>query len=252
MASEKLQKILEMSNKMSKKGKNETNSSHTQSMKPAVSLQEKISNANKAIENIDKIYTSPYVPTQKEVEEWNTERGREELTEMADKNVFMEKLNHSKLPSAIIESMRQNPCTYDPSLFNSVMGEENALFKKLNEAYAKGKEEPISGVKAVQQINEQLENRDKQRLEENAIFTEEKASNNNIVGNFSLEMLEETIEKVIDRKFNTLNESLTHKLPSSVKTMSLTENGNFRFLDSEDNVYECQMKYLGKRKKTKK
>ena len=46
-----------------------------------------------------------------------------------------------------------------------------------------------------------------------------------------------------------LNESISRKLLSQIRSMSITESGNFRFLDGEDNVYECQMKYIGKRKK---
>lgn len=248
MASEKLQKILAMSKNMDKKGA-KTNSTHKQPIKASVSLYEQVNNANKTIANIDAMYNAPYVPTKEEKETWNTERGREELTEMADKNVFMEKLKQSKLPAAILESMRQNPCNYDPNLVNSVMGPENALFKKLNEAYGKDKEEPIRGVKAIQQINEQLETRDKQNIEETKTITETPSST---VSNIDLTTLEQIIEKVIDRKFNLINESISRKMPSTIRSMSITESGNFRFLDNEDNVYECQMKYIGKRKKTKK
>lgn len=250
MASEKLQQILAMSNKMDKKGGKAT-STQFKPIKATVSLNEKISNANKAIENIDAMYNSPYIPTQEEKEAWNTERGREELTEMANQSVFMEKLKSSHLPAAILESMRQNPCNYDVSVVNKMMGPENALFKKLNEAYGKEKEEPVRGVKAIQQINEQLETRDKQIIEEN-VNNEDLIINKTQNTNFSLESLEEMIERVIDRKLNSLNESLIKpNNSSSIKTMSITESGTFRFLDSEDNVYECQMKYLGKRKKKK-
>lgn len=248
MASEKLQKILAMSKNMDKKG-TKTNSTHKQPIKTPVSLYEQVNNANKTIANIDAMYNAPYVPTKEEKEAWNTERGREELTEMADKNVFMEKLKQSKLPAAILESMRQNPCNYDPNLVNSVMGPENALFKKLNEAYGKDKEEPIRGVKAIQQINEQLETRDKQNIEETKTIIETPSST---VSNIDLTTLEQIIERVIDRKFNLINESISRKTPSTIRSMSITESGNFRFLDNEDNVYECQMKYIGKRKKTKK
>lgn len=248
MASEKLQKILAMSKNIDKKG-SKLNQVAQKPIKTQVSLQEQLSNANKSIANIDAMYNAPYVPTKEEKETWNTERGREELTEMADNNVFMKKLNQSKLPAAIIESMRQNPCNYDASVVNGIMGPENALFKKLNEAYAKDKEAPVSGVKAVQQINEQLKTRDKQLIEETK--QNEDVNTQNVQG-FSLELLEQVIERVIDRKFNMINENISRGNSSPIKCMSITESGNFRFLDGEDNVYECQMKYIGKRKKTKK
>lgn len=221
-------------------------SSHSLSknVKQPISLQGQISNADKTIANIDEMFNSPYIPTQEEKEAWNTERGREELTEMSNKDVFLEKLSKSKLPTAIIESMRKNPCNYEASMVDNMMGPENALFKKLNEAYAKDKEAPVSGVKAVQKINEQLDSKDKER--KNAENLSETVQNNG----FSLSQLEEIIERVIDKKLNSLNENINHNQPN-IKTMFLTEHGNFRFLDSADNVYECQMKYLGKRKKKK-
>ena len=244
MASEKLQKILAMSKNMDKHGRSMNNAQH-RPMKVATSITERVSNANKEIANIDAMYNAPYVPTKEEKEAWNSERGREELEQMADQSVFMEKLKQSKLPAAILESIRQNPCNYDPTIANHLMGPENELFKKLNEAYAKDKEAPISGVKAAQQINEQLEMRNKHNVEE----TDETL--NESISNINVSSLEQIIERVIDRKFNMINESLTRGKGGTIKRMSITESGTFRFLDSEDNVYECQMKYLGKRKKKK-
>ena len=73
---------------------------------------------------------------------------------------------------------------------------------------------------------------------------------NDLLGrSYDIAALEQVIERVIDRKLNALNESISRSLPSKIRMMSITENGNFRFLDGENNVYECQMKYLGKRKK---
>ena len=109
MASEKLQKILAMSQNMDKRG-SKTSPVAKKPIKTPISLHEQVANADKTIANIDAMYTAPYVPTKEEKEAWNTERGREELTEMADRNVFMEKLKKSRLPAAIVDSMRQNPC----------------------------------------------------------------------------------------------------------------------------------------------
>lgn len=245
MASDKLQKILAISKNMDKQSK-KVNNTPTRPIKPSLSLNEQITNADRTIANIDAMYNAPYIPTKEEKQTWNTERGRAELTEMANQSVFMEKLNKSHLPTAILESMRKNPCNYDPSIVNNVMGPENEFFKKLNEAYGKEKEEPMTGVQAVQQINEQLVARGKKNVEEEVV------GDTNTNENVDVSSLEQIVERVIDRKFKQLNESLSMPRMSSIKTMQLTENGCFRFLDSEDNVYECQMKYLGKRKKTKK
>lgn len=246
MVSDKLKKILAISKNMDKKATS-TNKVPSQPIRRAISLQEQISKGNREIAAIDAMFNAPYIPTQQEIETWNTERGREELTEMSDKKVFNEKLNKSKLPKAIIESMRQNPCNLDVDAINGVMGPENALYKKLNEAYGKGKEE-VRGVKAVQQINEQLSIKDKQPSVESTQLNEiidTKKQNDDI------NQLEQIIERILDHKLGLLNENTSKATTSTIKTMMITENGNFRFLDSEDNVYECQMKYIGKRKKKK-
>lgn len=242
MASDKLQKILAMSKNMDKKT-TKVNQTPMRPMKQALSLNEQISSADKAISSIDQMYNAPYVPTQEEKEKWNTEKGRAELTEMADNNVFMEKLSQSKLPRAIIESMRQNPCNLDPTIVNQVMGKENEFFKKLNEAYAKEKEEPVSGVQAAMRITEQLETRDKQQNAEVEFPNDE----NKISSELDAETLEAIISRVIDKKLG----NISNANGAPLKTMAITQNGTFRFLDAEDNVYECQMKFIGKRKKKK-
>ena len=241
MASDKLQKILAMSKNMDKKT-SKVNQAPMRPMKQAMSLNEQISSADKAISSIDQMYNAPYIPTKEEKEKWNTEKGRAELTEMADNNVFMQKLSQSKLPKAIVESMRQNPCNLDPTIVNQVMGKENEFFKKLNEAYAKEKDAPVSGVQAAMRITEQLETRDKQQN-----VDDEYSSEDNKTSTLDTETLEAVISRVIDKKlanFSNLN-------GAALKTMALTQNGTFRFLDSEDNVYECQLKFIGKRKKKK-
>lgn len=242
MASDKLQKILAMSKNMDKKT-TKVNQTPMRPMKQAMSLNEQISSADKAISSIDQMYNAPYIPTKEEKEKWNTEKGRAELTEMADNNVFMQKLSQSKLPKAIVESMRQNPCNLDPTIVNQVMGKENEFFKKLNEAYAKEKEAPVSGVQAAMRITEQLETRDKQQN----IEDEAPSDDNDKISTLDTETLEAVISRVIDKKladFSNLN-------GAALKTMALTQNGTFRFLDTEDNVYECQLKFIGKRKKKK-
>lgn len=242
MASDKLQKILAMSKNMDKKT-TKVNQTPMRPMKQAMSLNEQISSADKAISSIDQMYNAPYIPTKEEKEKWNTEKGRAELTEMADDNVFMQKLSQSKLPKAIVESMRQNPCNLDPTIVNQVMGKENEFFKKLNEAYAKEKEAPVSGVQAAMRITEQLETRDKQQN----IEDEAPSDDNDKISTLDTETLEDVISRVIDKKladFSNLN-------GAALKTMALTQNGTFRFLDTEDNVYECQLKFIGKRKKKK-
>lgn len=244
MPSEKLQKILAMSKNMDKKATKVKQTQPTTAVDKQRTLNGEIHRADKVINNIDAMYNAPYVPSVNEVETWNTERGREELLEMANQGTFMEKLKKSKLPSAIIESMKQNPCNYDPSLVDKTMGPENEFFKKLNSIYGKEKEESVRGVKALQLINEKLDKRGNEKATESTA-SDTKSDESAKGETLDLAALEQMIERVIDRKLSAMNEH------PSIKTMMLTDSGGFRFLDSEDNVYECQMKYLGKRKKKK-
>lgn len=247
MASEELKKLLALSKNIDKMGKSSAQQSQKAAKKPIL-LENQIQSANKAVANIDAMFNAPYVPTEQEKQTWNSERGRDELNEMANNKTFMEKLNKSHLPAAILESMRKNPCNYSTDMISSNMGAENAFFKKLNEAYNKEKEQPISGIEAAQHINEQLISQDKQPKENSAAVENNESA---VLSNIDASSIEKIVENVLDKKLSSLVNALQSTNSSSIKTMAITEGGTFRFLDSEDNVYECQMKYIGKRKKKK-
>lgn len=249
MANEKLQKILSMSKTMDKKGA--SLSKAPMAMPKQVSLQEQISKANASITAIDSEFSKPYIPTQDEMSSWNPERGRVEISELANNETFYAKLNQSKLPKAIIESMRNNPCNFEPTMVNEVMGPENAFYKKLNEAYNKGKEESVKGVKAIHKINEQLSVIDKNSEEEKAqqeLMDKEKQSP--MVGGIDYSLIKTIVEEAIEKKLESFG--LNNLQENGIKTMAITSNGTFKFLDSEDNIYECEMRFVGKRKTNKK
>lgn len=138
-------------------------------------------------------------------------------------------LSHCKLPSAIIESIKQNPLTdisEDPQMdnFTRTLGES-------------------MGIKQSANIIEKLEKKDN-----NNNITETKVVNSNV----DYGMIKMIIENVIDEKLQKiqenkmLNENSTTQ--SNIKTVQFGTD-KFLFLDSDDNVYECVMKYKGKRKK---
>lgn len=248
MASDKLQKILSMSKNIDKQSK-KINQANPKQLHRPISIAEQVSKADRTISSIDAMFNSPYVPTKKEKETWNSERGRKALTDMADKTIFDQKLKASHLPSAILESIRQNPCNMDPTIVNNLMGPENEFFKKLNEVYGKEKEAPKRGIDAVQQINEQLKTRDTRTdtILENETKSEAKETIKDISN------IEEIIERVLDKKIVSLIKLLQHNSSSpTIRSMSLNEGGSFKFLDTEDNVYECKLTFLGKRKKKQK
>ena len=72
--------------------------------------------------------------------------------------------------------------------------------------------------------------------------------------NVDYELIKTIVESVVDKKINELkkgmvNENLSYGSNSSLKAMKLGEK--FLFLDSDNNIFECQMKYIGKNKKRK-
>lgn len=140
-------------------------------------------------------------------------------------------LSGCKLPQSIIESIVNNPLTdlsadVQMDSFTETLGESLGLQQSAN-------------------IIEKLAEREKK-------VTENIQTVQTTTTNVDYEMIKMIVENVIDNKLaslqqSLLNENRIHNNLSSVKTMHFGEK--FMFCDSDDNVYECEMKYKGKRKK---
>lgn len=146
--------------------------------------------------------------------------------------------SHSKLPRQIIESIAANPLdmtVVDPKMDAFTEKLKQTLPNSFNRSY---------------EIQEKLEKQDRQELNE-------VQGNNNATPlsvNVDYELIKTIVESVVDKKINELkngivNESLTYGNNNSLKAMKLGEK--FLFLDNENNVFECQMRYVGKNKKKK-
>ena len=146
--------------------------------------------------------------------------------------------SHSKLPRQIIESIAANPLdmtVVDPKMDALTERLKQTLPNSFNRSY---------------EIQEKLEKQDRQELNE-------VQGNNNATSasvNVDYELIKTIVESVVDKKINELkkgmvNENLSYGSNSSLKAMKLGEK--FLFLDSENNIFECQMKYIGKNKKRK-
>jgi hypothetical protein len=145
-------------------------------------------------------------------------------------------LEGRNIPRGIVESILNNPL--DMPIENSDMDElENRLMGNM------------PGIKAAANI---LERVDKQEKEAKAKINENIIPRQNTSSNIDYELLKTIIESCIDEKINdlkqVLNESVSHQsyIPS-MKMMNFKDN--FYFVDNDDNVFECVMKYKGKRKK---
>lgn len=146
--------------------------------------------------------------------------------------------SHSKLPRQIIESIAANPLdmtVVDPKMDAFTEKLKQTLPNSFNRSY---------------EIQEKLEKQDRQELNE-------VQGNNNATSasvNVDYELIKTIVESVVDKKINELkkgmvNENLSYGSNSSLKAMKLGEK--FLFLDSDNNIFECQMKYIGKNKKRK-
>lgn len=143
--------------------------------------------------------------------------------------------SNSKIPKQIIKSIIEDPLdmpSTDPKL--------DAFTEKLKHVMPEG-------LMRSYEIQNKLENTQKKETEKNII----KESNNTVV---DYEMLKLIIENAIEKKLknlqtNILNESLQNKSPS-LKAIKISDK--FLFLDNDNNIFECQMKFIGKNKAKKK
>lgn len=144
--------------------------------------------------------------------------------------------SNSKIPKQIIQSIIDKPLdmpSTDPKL--------DAFTEKLKRTIPEG-------LMRSYEIQNRLEKSDDKKSFTNLTET------NNGKTNIDYEMIKLIVENAIEKKIETLknnllNESLNTSSPS-LKAMKLSNK--FLFLDSDNNVFECQMKYIGKNKSKKK
>lgn len=186
------------------------------------------------IEEYDNQVYGPAINETKESEAYNARKEMEYLKEIRTNgrraNINLE---DRKIPKDIVDSILTNPL--DMPINDSDMD--------LLEERIRGK---MPGIEAAADILERVEKQSKPAKEK---VTEETRHTSEI--DYSL--IKMIVEQAIDEKFkSTINES-TQRIQSSVPSMKLLNfKDNFYFVDNDDNVFECVMKYKGKRKKRQK
>lgn len=142
---------------------------------------------------------------------------------------------NTKIPKQIIQSIIQNPLdmpSVDPKMDAFTEKLKMSLPESINRSY---------------EIQSRLEKQDEKKT---PVISESTTSTS-----IDYEMIKLIIENAINKKIddikNTLlTESQNHlNSTPSLKAMKLGEK--FLFLDGDNNVFECQMKYIGKNKKKK-
>lgn len=143
----------------------------------------------------------------------------------------MKEIKNSKLPKAILHEMTTNPI--DTSVFDV----NNDFDEKLNS---------MLGLEKSKNILNKLEENNKKKPE--TVVLNEKITpptKDDYVGDF--DVLREMISDILDEKLKSLNESIQNR-GGGVQLSMLQQKGDngFMFIDSDNNIYECVLKKVGK------
>lgn len=232
MANDTLKRMLEISKKVDQ----QVASGNTQQPRQRkMNLEEQLKTYD------DQVY-GQYVPSEEEKKQYSAEAEMKLIKERASRS--NNGYNHNtKVPNRILESILNNPCELDANMY-----EDNNMTE-----FTKKLSQRIPGIKNVQDIQKKLEESDKQS--QSTKIAEQKqivnTNGNSTVIDYSL--IKTIVESVINEKLGNLKETLLNEGIShnnELGNLKAMKMGNkFLFLDDNNNVYECQMKYIGKNKK---
>lgn len=225
MANSSIERMLEINNKLEK-----GSVSKSQSTNPPkrVATQQDL---DRLIEKYDSQMYGPSVEPiikQEERKPYNAEEEFERIRKMEENGGRAAvNLDGRNIPKNIVESIINNPLDM-PTIIDTKMD-------KLEQKLA-GK-----GIKAAVDI---MKKTDRQYQEAKDKLIEQNKRDNGTSVDY--ELIKTLIENAIDKK---LDESVshTHEYIPSMKYMSFKDK--FYFVDNDDNVFECVMKYKGKRNK---
>lgn len=204
--------------------------------------QQRKMNLEEQLKTYDDQVFGKYVPSEKEKKQYSAEAEMKLIKERASRS--NNGYNHNtKVPNRILESILNNPCELDANTY-----EDNNMTE-----FTKKLSQRIPGIKNVQDIQKKLEESDKQS--QSTKIAEQKqivnTNDNSTVIDYSL--IKTIVESVINEKLGNLKETLLNEGIShndELGNLKAMKMGNkFLFLDDNNNVYECQMKYIGKNKK---
>lgn len=198
---------------------------------------------DKLIESYDQqVYGPSPKPILKEGEQekYDAQKEMERLKEIeAHGGRSAVNLEGRNIPRGIVESILNNPLDLKP-----IDPRMDALEEKLKDN--------MPGIKAATNILERVEKRDE---EARAKIAEQIIQPQNTTAAIDYELIKTIVESAIDRKLseltNSLNESVNRGQTYVPSMKILNFKDNFYFVDNDNNVFECEMKYKGKRKTKK-
>ena len=218
-----------------------------------------LTNVPKQLQEAEQAQATPLMfnPDEEPREAWDPNKALEKIKQGEDSTPTIDP-KKSKIPSAILESIMKNPLSnagyadlVDKFTNDIGLGEANIeaiadFTKRVDEIADKRKKGTLN------EIAEQTKTEDE-------VVTEQFRNlvNNSNIEHDQLSSLEQMIESVLDRKLAqytkaVLNESKSNDSLSNIKGFQIRENGRFYFVASNNDLYECRMKYLGKNKTRKK
>lgn len=131
------------------------------------------------------------------------------------------------LNNPILQEVFNNPYDMDVDVISGLADpKRQELDEKLKDKY--------QGLAGALKINETIEKKDREKLEERKIQTN--------VSNINYETLQEIIETTIDKKLNELKQALltesARRQPNNISMIMLEDT--FKFVDSEGTVYQSE------------
>ena len=226
-----IERMLEINNKIEKGNVDRTPKSNP---KVARTQQE----LDRLIESYDNMAYGPSQDLNNDTEKYDPQKEMEYLKEVSERggrgSVNLEGRN---IPKGIVESILNNPLDLKP------------IDPKMD-AFEERLKNKMSGIKAAANIFERVQKKDE---EAKAKLIEQVAPMHNNNASIDYELIKTIVESAIDKRLSeiktTLNESSVRQQTyvPSMKMMNFKDK--FYFVDNDDNVFECEMKYKGKRKK---
>lgn len=172
-------------------------------------------------------------------------------------------VRHSGVPQNILDSIISNPLVMDPTIVkesNAVAqyveqmgvgsqdGDGGNIYDKMRSLVERtdaiDKRESASQ-RDIGAVEEMLENFDRRSGKVPASQPQPFAAPASPVVDYAL--IKSIVNECVEEKLNRLNESRSNQNTPSLNFMSIGKS--FRVVDSDDNVYECELKFVGKRKR---
>lgn len=234
MANNSIERMLEINSRIEK---GNTISSKNTSGGHRVANQQDL---DRLIENYDRqVYGPTTEPILKENEEekYDAAKEMERLKEIeAHGGRGAVNLEGRNIPRGIVESIINNPLDMKP-----IDPRMDALEEKLKDN--------MPGIKAAANILERVEKREEEARAKIAEQIPHAPQSQTV----DYEMIRSIVENVIENKFsevsNKLNENIQRQQMYVPSMKYLNFKDKFYFVDNDDNVFVCEMKYKGKRKK---